>query len=154
MHTEKIVFAHLGPGEFCGEMALITGEQRSAGVIAATDAKLWRLRKADFQTILKQHPEIGIEMTRIQGERVRRGNVQRFENEAFTFLTLTPERPEITIGRLPENDLVINDPQVAGVHARVTNTDGRWGIDDEGSETGTYVKRRRVSHAHGRESDA
>ena len=153
VHTEKIVFAHLGPGEFFGEMALITGEQRSAGVIAATDAKLWRLRKADFQAILKQHPEISIEMTRIQGERVRRGNVQRFENEAFTFLTLTPERQEITIGRLPENDLVINDPQVAGVHARVRNTDGHWVIYDEGSETGTYVNRRRVKVAELQDGD-
>jgi pSer/pThr/pTyr-binding forkhead associated (FHA) protein len=49
----------------------------------------------------------------VLGERVP-GNVRRFENEAFTFVTLTTDRDEITIGRLPENDVVIKDPQIAG----------------------------------------
>lgn len=151
--TEKVVFAHLGPGEFFGEMSLITGATRSAGVIAATDARLWRLRKADFEAIQKQHPEIGLEISRILGERVRRGNLQRFENEAFTFLSLTPERSEITIGRLPQNDLVINDPQVAGVHARIRNIEGRWVIYDEDTDAGTYVNRQRVKVADLKDGD-
>src|SRR6266545_4458154 len=88
--TEKVVFSHLGPGEFFGEMALFTGAPRSAAVIATTDADLWRLRKADFEAIQSQHPEISLEITRILGERVRRGNAQQFQNEAFTLLTLTP----------------------------------------------------------------
>ena len=46
--TEKVVFAHLGPGEFFGEMALVTGAPRSAAIIATTDARLWRLKKSSF----------------------------------------------------------------------------------------------------------
>ncbi len=116
VQTEKVVFAHLGPGEFFGEMALITGASRSAGVIATTDVRLWRLSKAQFDLIQKEHPEVSAEISRVLGERVSRGNVQRFQNEAFTFLSLSPERQEFTIGRWPQNDLVLDDPQVAGVH--------------------------------------
>jgi ABC-type multidrug transport system ATPase subunit/CRP-like cAMP-binding protein len=145
--TEKVVFSHLTPGEFFGEMALITGAPRSAAVIATTDSDLWRLRKADFEAVQKQHPEISVEISRILGERVRRGNTQRFQNEAFTLLTLTPERRELTIGRLPENDVVINDPQVAGVHARVKNMHNRWVIYDEDTDSGTFLNRRRVKVA-------
>ena len=144
VQTEKVVFAHLGPGEFFGEMALITGAARSAGVIATTDARLWRLSKVQFDLIQKEHPEVNAEIGRILGERVGRGNAQRFQNEAFTLLSLTPERHEITIGRLPQNDLVIDDPQVSAVHARIRDMEGRWVIYDEDSAAGTYVNRRRI----------
>ncbi len=150
---EKVIFAHLGPGEFFGEMALITGGPRSAGVIATTDAQLWKLQKPDFDAIVGRHPEISVEISRVLGERVRRGNVQRFENEAFTYVTLTAERPEITIGRLPENDVVLSDPQVAGVHARVRSMEGRWVIYDEDTESGTYVNRQRVKVAELKDGD-
>ncbi len=151
--TEKVVFAHLGPGEFFGEMSLMTGAARSAAVIATTDAALWQLRRTDFDVLQKEHPEISIEISRVLGERVRRGNAQRFQNEAFTLLTLTPERRELTIGRLPENDLIISDPQVAGIHARVKNMDNRWVIYDADTETGTFVNRRRVKVAELQDGD-
>jgi ABC-type multidrug transport system ATPase subunit/CRP-like cAMP-binding protein len=153
VQTEKVVFAHLGPGEFFGEMALITGVPRSAGVIATTDVRLWRLSKAQFDLIQKEHPEVNVEISRILGERVERGNVQRFQNEAFTLLSLTPERREITIGRLPQNDLVFNDPQVSAVHARIRDMEGRWVIFDEDSAIGTYVNRRRIRVAELHDGD-
>ena len=153
VETQKVVFAHLGPGEFFGEMAIITGAPRSAAVIATTDADLWRLRKADFEAIQRQHPEISLEITRILGDRVRRGNTQQFQNEAFTLLILTPERREVTIGRLPENDLIIDDPQVSGIHARVRKADNRWVIYDQDTESGTFVNRQRVKVAELEDGD-
>jgi len=134
-------------------MALITGGPRSAGVVATTDAQLWRLRKTAFEMIVGRHPEISVEISRVLGERLRRGNTQRFENEAFTYVTLTAERPEITIGRLPENDVVLNDPQVAAIHARVRAMEGRWVIYDEDTESGTYVNRQRVKVAELQDGD-
>ena len=151
--TEKVTFAHLGPGEFFGEMALMTGSPRSAAAIATTDIRLQRLSKERFDAILREHAQVGVEITRILSERVKRGNVQRFQNEAFTFLTLTPERREITIGRLPKNDLVFSDPQVSAVHARIRSIEGRWVIYDEDSTTGTYVNRRRIRVAELKDGD-
>lgn len=48
----------LGPGSFFGEMALITGEPRSATVTAATEVSLLSLYAADFQMLSSSSPEI------------------------------------------------------------------------------------------------
>jgi small-conductance mechanosensitive channel/CRP-like cAMP-binding protein len=50
--------ARLKPGNFFGEMSLLTGAQRSATVIALTDVECFRLDKESFQEILRERPEI------------------------------------------------------------------------------------------------
>lgn len=46
------VVANLGPGDFFGEMSLLTGEPRSASVVAECDVEVLRLTKADFASVL------------------------------------------------------------------------------------------------------
>jgi small-conductance mechanosensitive channel/CRP-like cAMP-binding protein len=48
--------AHLGPGDFVGEMSLMTGERRSATVVATTGVECYRLDKAAFQEVLRERP--------------------------------------------------------------------------------------------------
>jgi voltage-gated potassium channel len=48
----------LGAGEFFGEMALITGEPRSATVAARTNCELLHLDLADFRHLEARHPEV------------------------------------------------------------------------------------------------
>ena len=142
--SEKVIFAHLGPGECFGEMALLTGAPRSAAAIGSSDVRLWRLDKDAFERVVADYPQVNTGISRILAERVSRGGQQRFQNEAASLLTLTPERETLTIGRWDDNDLVLPDPQVGGVHARVQREDGRWVIYDLDSDAGTYVNRRRV----------
>jgi Protein kinase domain/Cyclic nucleotide-binding domain len=42
----------LGPGECFGEMALLSGEARSADVVALEDSVLWALERSDFDALL------------------------------------------------------------------------------------------------------
>ncbi len=50
--------AQLGPGSVFGEMALLTGEVRSADVVAADDVVTLEIAKESLQPILHGHPEL------------------------------------------------------------------------------------------------
>jgi CRP-like cAMP-binding protein len=50
--------ARLEPGQFFGEMSLMTGEVRSATVVAVTDLACYRLDKAAFEALLKERPQL------------------------------------------------------------------------------------------------
>ncbi|MDJ0985253.1 MAG: protein kinase [Desulfobacterales bacterium] len=55
---ELIPVARLREGDIVGEMALITGERRSAHVEAETDMQLWRLTKEQFDAISEVYPDL------------------------------------------------------------------------------------------------
>ena len=59
----------LHAGEFFGEMALLSGDARSATVMAKTDVECYRLDRASFQELLGARPEIASEIRRIIGSR-------------------------------------------------------------------------------------
>ncbi len=50
--------ARLQAGEFFGEIALVTGQPRTATVSAVTQSEVLELKKADFDEITGSHPEI------------------------------------------------------------------------------------------------
>ena len=50
--------AQLGPGHVFGEMALLTGEMRTADVVAMTDVVALELGKDSLQPILNRHPDL------------------------------------------------------------------------------------------------
>ncbi len=51
---------------------------------------------------------------------------------------------EVSIGRSPDNGLVIDNPSVSNYHARVFNEEGRLMLEDFGSLNGTFVNGQRV----------
>jgi serine/threonine protein kinase len=55
---ELVSVARLTEGDVVGEMALITGEPRSAHVDAETDMQLWRLTKTEFDSISEVYPDL------------------------------------------------------------------------------------------------
>ncbi len=59
----------LRPGQFFGEMALLTGDTRSATVVAKTDVECYRLEGKAFQGLLLKRPEIAEGMARVIAER-------------------------------------------------------------------------------------
>ena len=50
--------AYLGPGQFFGEVALLTGAPRNATVVAAQPCTLLSLDIVDFHELLGRHPEL------------------------------------------------------------------------------------------------
>ncbi len=57
------VFATLTDGDFFGEIALVLNEPRTASVRAVTFCDLYRLDKEVFEHVLRDHPEIGAQIT-------------------------------------------------------------------------------------------
>jgi pSer/pThr/pTyr-binding forkhead associated (FHA) protein len=68
--------------------------------------------------------------------------VLKFENSVLT------ERPvdsdEVSIGRSPDNAIVIDNPAVSHYHARVFKEEDRLMLEDFGSLNGTFVNGQRV----------
>lgn len=61
--------ATLRAGQIFGEMALLTGDARSATVVAKSDVECYRLDRAGFQGLLLSRPEIAEGMSRVISSR-------------------------------------------------------------------------------------
>jgi small-conductance mechanosensitive channel/CRP-like cAMP-binding protein len=59
----KVVVATLTAPDFFGEMSLMTGEPRSADVVATSDVDCFRLGKDTFKTVLLARPDIATELS-------------------------------------------------------------------------------------------
>jgi len=61
---------------------------------------------------------------------------------------LSFQKAEITIGREPDNDVVIPRAGVGRHHARITKQKGRYFLEDLGSANGTYLNDARLDRDH------
>jgi|HubBroStandDraft_1064217.scaffolds.fasta_scaffold02908_7 hypothetical protein len=68
--------------------------------------------------------------------------VLKFENSILQELAMGEK--EVSIGRSPDNGIVIDNPAVSHYHARVFNEEGRLMLEDFGSLNGTFVNGQRV----------
>jgi CRP-like cAMP-binding protein len=66
--AEKLVARMSAPNVF-GEMGVVTGEPRTASVIAASEVECYRLDKEAFQRVLKQRPQIGESVSSVMARR-------------------------------------------------------------------------------------
>ena len=74
---EKKHLSFLRPGSFLGEMALLTGEKRSADVISSTESLVGELTKDSIMSLATESPEILNKMTAVVAQR-------RLKNEGMT----------------------------------------------------------------------
>lgn len=69
------VIAVRGPGEYVGEMSLLSPVgRRTAGARAATDGEVLVMTREDFDALLHRHPPLGYEMARVLGERLEQAH--------------------------------------------------------------------------------
>lgn len=67
----------IGRGETIGELAMFTGEPRSATIVALRDSSVVKVTRTTLDRALTREPQIGIAMTRIVIERFRRSERER-----------------------------------------------------------------------------
>jgi CRP/FNR family cyclic AMP-dependent transcriptional regulator len=62
--------AERGPGEFVGELALLTDAPHTARVCAATDVRCLAISRRDFATLLEEHPRVAVDMLPVLARRL------------------------------------------------------------------------------------
>jgi CRP-like cAMP-binding protein len=65
------VLAHLGPGEFFGELSILDGQPRNAMVAAESAATCLALASWDFEAALLANPALGLAILRGVATRLR-----------------------------------------------------------------------------------
>ena len=73
--TSSQQIARFGKGDVVGEMALLTGESRTADVVADTGVRTLVLEVGAFQELAMQHPELGMVLTQLVADRLGEGSL-------------------------------------------------------------------------------
>ncbi len=75
----------------------------------------------------------------------------KFNEAVIKELALDAE--QLTIGRKPDNDLVIDNPAVSGHHAKIVKVQAVYFLEDLGSTNGTFVNEKRIDKKQLRDGD-
>jgi CRP-like cAMP-binding protein len=75
---KMVKVSQLHPGQFFGEMSLLTGEPRSADVVATTDLAVYQLQRDHLAKTFKDHPDFVEKISEIIVERKYR-NAQKIK---------------------------------------------------------------------------
>jgi CRP/FNR family transcriptional regulator, cyclic AMP receptor protein len=62
--------AELGPGEFVGELALLTDAPHTARVCASTDVRCLAISRRDFADLLEEQPRVAVDMLPVLARRL------------------------------------------------------------------------------------
>ena len=85
---QEVKISTINEGDSLGEMALIDGLTRSATVRACKPSTILILRRDDFNTLLSEHPEVGIKI--LKGiARLLSLNLRKASAQLTTFMTMT-----------------------------------------------------------------
>jgi NADH dehydrogenase len=163
------VLARLGPGEYFGETALLSRGRRNASVRCATPVDVITIGREDFATLAGAWQQLAASLKQTSDERVSAAPLTSFlptlnpadlpdAPPAGTVAAPTTARlvrdsgaelelaEELTsLGRGPENNVVIPDGRVSRRHALIQREGGRYLIDDLDSLNGTWVNGERIS---------
>lgn len=74
----------LRPGDLFGEMSLLTGQPRSASVVACTDAVVFELSRGHLDPVLRRRPELAERLAELMAERQTRNVSQSKRQQGAT----------------------------------------------------------------------
>jgi len=127
--------AQLGPGEWFGEMALITGEPRSATVVALAETTLIVLERTSFQDLLRRSPSTAMAISDVLSRRLRARLLTAPREPRPRFVVALSAGPATGQTRLllniaaalrHEGETLVTLVDWAGNHLRQALAEGRW----------------------------
>lgn len=150
--SERVLLAHLGPGEFFGEVSLLTGAPRSAAVVAEEATELIEVSRDAMLELEASEPGLLEHLAEASTAR-RDASRRRFQNEAYSLLALSPGVDRLTIGSSAACDAVVQGPGVAARHAEIVRAGGEWRVRQCSEEHPVFVNREPVAEGRLGEGD-
>ena len=86
---QQLVLDTLGPGAVLGELAILTGAQRSASVQALRDTELLEIDGVQFELLLDNDPGLAVGLARALAERIQRGDPATSAEAPTAVVTVT-----------------------------------------------------------------
>jgi CRP-like cAMP-binding protein len=99
--TAAIILAELGVGDLFGEMAMLTGNPRSATVMALTDVDLWLMSRASFDEVAIAYPSLVLALSRLLSERLSSADERFLRQPAAAAAPLTQHAVQAVPGAVP-----------------------------------------------------
>jgi NTE family protein len=97
------LLGEVAPGETVGELALLTGEPRSATAVAIRETNLVRLDQAVFDRLLERHPQAMMRLTRLIVQRQQRGlRLSPGQSTQALALALVPAGPQAPLAEFAQ----------------------------------------------------
>lgn len=143
----EVTLGEIGPGEWTGEMALLTGQPRSATLTAVEDGVLARLPREGWDELARRYPAVASRLTEAIGPRLRRAQLLRVweelfgitEPEAFRDLEEAVEWRRVAAGELLVRQDDPSDAMYVVVTGRFrTTVRGADGVETVVRETGPF----------------
>ena len=102
---KELVLNSFGPGDVFGELALLTGEPRSADAVAREASRVFLLPRDDFLAFLEANPRVAITLLTIVSRKLQRTTRQV---QDFSFLDVPARLARVLL------DLASADPKAGG----------------------------------------
>jgi lysophospholipid hydrolase len=95
--------AELGAGELIGEMAVVTGETRSATVEAIRDTHIAKLSRSGFERFMRKHPSSAVQtVSRILAQRLQETTAGRPPSKIISTIACIPAHPGAPVSQVSE----------------------------------------------------
>jgi CRP-like cAMP-binding protein len=72
VHETELVVDEIGAGAFCGELTLINDQPRPVTASVVSDASVIKIKADQFESMVRNNPDIAIRMIKKMGERLTR----------------------------------------------------------------------------------
>ena len=89
----------ISPGQFFGEMSMLTGERRSADVVALTDLIVYKLQRQDLVQTFHKHPQFIEKISEILVER-KYQNAKLLEKSTEHAPVKSPESSTLLVDKI------------------------------------------------------
>ncbi|MFT5365926.1 MAG: putative acylesterase/phospholipase RssA/CRP-like cAMP-binding protein [Candidatus Latescibacterota bacterium] len=126
----QIVVGEITPGESVGEMAMFTGETRTADVAAVRDTALVKFSKAGFDRLMDKYPNVIRQITNIVIGRLRRAQFSKARPQNVTNIAIVPINPDVPLTQFTERFVAALNTLDSTIHLSSRRVDTILGVRD------------------------